>query len=333
MDLAPLALVALGAGLGFCLIGGGIGFAGPYRRLLEAGNADGVRAQLVFLGAGIALHALAFGPGGFSGGFVAPAGLAVVVGAFVFGIGMQMANGCGSGTLAALGAGSLRMRAVLPTFVAGAFAGSLAAPFWSDLPAFAAVSLGEIWGWGPAAFFQLVLVAAIWFALPGARRVSARPATAALALAGLSVLCLPLAGHPWGITSAFALGGAKIAQTVGWDASGSVEWSQGWMAEALAAPLWQDTTFRLDLGLVLGAFAAARWTSPRPNFEKPDARGWMLAAVGGLLMGYGARISGGCNIGAFIGGVVSGSPHGWLWIAAALAGSRVGITLTPSRRS
>jgi uncharacterized membrane protein YedE/YeeE len=105
------------------------------------------------------------------------------------------------------------------------------------------------------------------------------------------------------------------------------------MADALAAPLWQDTTFRLDLGLVLGAFAAARWTSPRPNFEKPDARGWMLAAVGGLLMGYGARISGGCNIGAFIGGVVSGSPHGWLWIAAALAGSRVGITLTPSQRS
>jgi uncharacterized membrane protein YedE/YeeE len=138
MDFAPLALVALGAGLGFCLIGGGIGFAGPYRRLLEAGTADGVRAQLVFLAAGIALHALAIGPGGYSGGFVAPAGIAVVVGAFVFGIGMQMANGCGSGTLAALGAGSLRMRAVLPTFVAGAFAGSLAAPFWADLPAFPA---------------------------------------------------------------------------------------------------------------------------------------------------------------------------------------------------
>jgi hypothetical protein len=49
--------------------------------------------------------------------------------------------------------------------------------------------------------------------------------------------------------------------------------------------------------------------------------------LGGLLLGYGARIAYGCNIGAFISGVASGSLHGWLWIAAALPGTWLGIHL------
>jgi hypothetical protein len=46
-------------------------------------------------------------------------------------------------------------------------------------------------------------------------------------------------------------------------------------------------------------------------------------------MGWGARIGFGCNIGAFVGGVASGSLHGWVWLAAALVGSLVGIRLRP----
>ena len=42
-------------------------------------------------------------------------------------------------------------------------------------------------------------------------------------------------------------------------------------------------------------------------------------------MGWGARLGFGCNIGAFIGGVSSGSLHGWIWFPAALAGCTIGI--------
>jgi hypothetical protein len=52
--------------------------------------------------------------------------------------------------------------------------------------------------------------------------------------------------------------------------------------------------------------------------------------VGGLLMGWGARLGFGCNIGAFLGGIASGSLHGWIWFAAALAGSTIGIRLRPA---
>ena len=47
------------------------------------------------------------------------------------------------------------------------------------------------------------------------------------------------------------------------------------------------------------------------------------------MMGIGARFAFGCNIGAFIGGIASGSLHGWVWIVFALLGTYLGIQLRP----
>ena len=46
------------------------------------------------------------------------------------------------------------------------------------------------------------------------------------------------------------------------------------------------------------------------------------AALGGLLMGIGARLAFGCNIGGLVGGISSGSLHGFVWFAAALPGTQ-----------
>jgi hypothetical protein len=81
--------------------------------------------------------------------------------------------------------------------------------------------------------------------------------------------------------------------------------------------------------MILGAMAAAAATHPFARGAWPPAKSLAAAALGGLLMGWGARIGFGCNIGAFFGGVASGSLHGWLWLAAALVGSLIGIRLRP----
>ena len=47
------------------------------------------------------------------------------------------------------------------------------------------------------------------------------------------------------------------------------------------------------------------------------------------MMGYGARLGFGCNIGAMVGGIASGSLHGWLWLATAFVGSMLTIPLRP----
>ena len=77
-------------------------------------------------------------------------------------------------------------------------------------------------------------------------------------------------------------------------------------------------------GLVAAAASAPFARNPWPPLKSIAA-----AALGGLLMGWGARLGFGCNIGAFVGGVASGSLHGWVWFAAALPGCLIGIRLRP----
>ena len=55
----------------------------------------------------------------------------------------------------------------------------------------------------------------------------------------------------------------------------------------------------------------------------------LAAAIGGLAMGYGARLAFGCNIGAMFSGIASASLHGWIWFAAAWVGSLIAIRLRP----
>lgn len=54
-----------------------------------------------------------------------------------------------------------------------------------------------------------------------------------------------------------------------------------------------------------------------------------LMVIGGLMLGYGARLAFGCNIGAYFGGIASGSLHGWVWLVAAFAGNMLGVKLRP----
>ena len=52
--------------------------------------------------------------------------------------------------------------------------------------------------------------------------------------------------------------------------------------------------------------------------------------IGGVLLGYGARVAYGCNIGAYFSGIASGSLHGWLWLPSAFAGNVLGTYLRPT---
>ena len=67
-----------------------------------------------------------------------------------------------------------------------------------------------------------------------------------------------------------------------------------------------------------GAFAKSAW---------PNARQLQAAALGGVLMGIGARLSLGCNIAVFLAGTASCSMHGWIWFALGLAGSVLAMRL------
>ena len=58
-----------------------------------------------------------------------------------------------------------------------------------------------------------------------------------------------------------------------------------------------------------------------------NGKQWIAAVVTGLALGYSARLAFGCNIGAYFAGISTGSVHGWVWFAAAFAGSVAGVRL------
>lgn len=120
-------LAGIGALLGLVLYHAAFGFTAAYRRMFIVGDTAAVRAQIIMLAAATLLFAPTLAGGqGFGidvSGAAAPLGLQVLVGAFMFGIGMQLGNGCGSGTLFTLGGGSTRMIATFICFCAGSFWG------------------------------------------------------------------------------------------------------------------------------------------------------------------------------------------------------------------
>jgi hypothetical protein len=340
-------LFVLGVLLGLTLYLTAFGFSSAYRNLLARGETAPVRAQLLMLAIATLMFAPVLSSGSVFGrevvGALAPVGLQVAIGAFIFGAGMQLAGGCGSGTLYTAGGGSPRMLIVLAAFIAGSFWASLHMGWWQRLPAGGELALGDMVGWPAAVALQLVILAVLWKLLAKVRRrdSAAPPASAdalaqarlwflgAALLAVLNFLVLIVAGHPWSITWAFALWGAKSAMVLGWDPATAPFWDGGFQRQALQTGVLHDVTTVMDIGIMLGALAAAGWSGrfvPRLNLP---LRSLAAAVIGGVTMGYGARIAYGCNIGAFFSGVASTSLHGWLWIAAALAGCWVGMRLRP----
>jgi uncharacterized protein len=341
------ALFLIGAALGFVLLHGAFGFTAGWRSLVTTGDGRGFRAQLLTIG----LTMLAFiplingyGPEGIVGA-VAPVGTSLVIGSFLFGLGMQLGNGCGSGTLFSLGGGSARMLVTLIAFIVGSVIGSIHLPWWLEQPGFDPVNLVEHLSIQGAILLQAAALGGLaLLSLRRERRMrhvapSQTPAGlwrgpwpfawAAVGLAALGVATLLVAGHPWTITYGFALWGAKTAQAVGIDMSGFAFWQWARGRTALENSLLADVTSVMNIGLILGAMLAAGLAG---SFAKPlnlTPRFAMSAIIGGLLMGYGARLSFGCNIGALLGGIASGSLHGWLWFAFAFAGTLVGLRLRP----
>jgi uncharacterized protein len=333
---ASAALIVLGFALGIVFLKAEFGFTAAWRRFLLLGEAGGMTASLLLIAiaAIIIVPVAALVPG--YGGAIAPLGPSLIIGAFVFGIGMQLANACGSGTLYAMGGGSGRMVVGLSTFIIGSVIGTAWLPPLLNVGGVDPVIAGNILGpWaGLAATLASLAIAGglvIWIAK--ARGASFRPTRtqlyAAVAIGVLSIALFLIARHPWSVTFGFAVWGAKIGQALGMDFSGWAFWQWPGPARALKDSLLTDTSSLTDFGMIFGAVAAAAWSAPFARRAWPSGRSLLGAALGGLLMGIGARLGFGCNIGAFVGGIASGSLHGWIWFAMALGGSAIGIRLRP----
>lgn len=345
-------LFLVGIAAGIILYHAAFGFTAAWREVALTGRSGGLRAQMFMLAATVLVFTPLIAQGEFGGislrGNVSPLNLAVVTGAFLFGIGMQLGGGCASGTLFTVGGGNARMLVTLAAFIAGSLFGTWHWESWQDAPGLEPVALSASFGTTGGILVSLVmfgavyLIAAAWekrkrgevesTLVKDASSILQGPwplIAGALALAAVNIATLILAGRPWGVTSGFALWGAKFVGLFGMDVSSWAYWSSASRAASLENSLLQDITSVMNFGIVLGALLAAGLAGKfAPSFKIPP-RSIAAAVIGGLLLGYGARIAFGCNIGAYFSGISSTSLHGWLWFVAAFIGSSLGTRMRP----
>jgi uncharacterized membrane protein YedE/YeeE len=333
---ASAALIIGGFGLGIAFFKAQFSFTASWRRFLTRGEAGGLLGGLIV----IAIAALAIVPVAALlpkfGGAIAPLGISLIVGAFTFGIGMQLANGCGSGTLYTAGGGSGRMLIALLFFVIGSVFGSLSLPSFLALGGIDPVLASDYFGpWGGlvVTLASILLVAGLIVAIARRRGANVTPprnmVIGGIVIGLLCIFVFAAGGHPWSVTFGYTVWGAKAATALGFDLSHAAFWQWPGPKHALETSVLSDTSSLTDFGMLFGAMAAAAAVKPFAATAWPPAKSLLAAAVGGLLMGWGARLGFGCNIGAFVGGVASGSLHGWIWFIAALPGCLIGIRLRP----
>ncbi len=356
--LARAGLFGLGLLLGAALFHARFGFVSAWRQLIAVGQGRGLQAHALMIGTASLLFAPILARGeGLGGvttaGYVAPITLGLFAGAALFGIGMQLGGACASGTLYATGSGHVPVFITLGGFIGGSVLGVATVQWWRPggslgLVFSEPVSFATRYGWVGGVAVNLTLLAAIALVAELVRRRRVPPPIqpvpsaqgvarvlrgswplwiGALVLAGLNALVLLTSGRPWGVTGAFRLWGSKLVAATG--LADPASWP-GWAGSpALEQSILLDNTSVTNLGIVFGALIAAGLAGTFELHRSTPRNVVAAHSIGGVMMGYGAAIAFGCNIGAYFSGIASFSLHGWLWGLSALAGTWVGLRLRP----
>ena len=182
-------------------------------------------------------------------GFVAPIDLGLVVGAILFGAGMQISGGCASGTLYDVGSGSLSAVISLFGWLCGSVAGVGNADFWifgvGAQRISGPISLNTEFGVGGGIMLSLLMCLVVALAAEGLIRWRKPPPrklhpsavgihrilrgswplwAGAVLLAVLNTLVLLTAGQPWAVTAAFRRWTSLLLRGMGADVESWTYW-------------------------------------------------------------------------------------------------------------
>lgn len=355
-------MLLVGAGLGILFERGRYCFFCIFRDLFEKRDSRGMYAILISIAVGTVGYALIFstripnptGENTPTDAHIAPVSLALVIAGLAFGLGMVISGGCIAGHLYRLPEGHLRSVPALAGVVVGFGLGFLS---WDFM--YSSFILGAPVPWLPAGggytlavLLQLGVLAGlgVWLLRwnppvegRGPRTVDATevrrliffkrwPALATGAAVGLLGVLAYYKDQPLGVTQQIS----SLTRT-GMDQAG---WLPGFMpglderlAGCVAVVVHTITTNGwLIAGIVLASFAAAL-PGRRVRIERATAYSSATAALGGVLLGWGAMIGLGCTIGVLLSGTHAMALSGWVFGAAVFAAAGVGFRLNLHRRA
>jgi uncharacterized protein len=341
-------LYFLGFLIGFTLFHTRYGFASVYIQMLENGNTEMLRGHMQKLIIAVTLFSLILSTnsaafGGMPEGAVAPISTGLVVGSFLFGFGMNIGSNLAPTAMRTMKGGRTALLFTATGFLTGATLGTYHFSFWnSSLPNTEAISLAED---TPLGFFGAWLLQTVIFALViigtyiymKRKRPPALPPmprgtnwteilfkswpiwVGATVFAVLNAAVLFVMGSPWKVTAAFSLWGSKIAHEIGLDPASWGYWGTQDPTASLSASLFTNDLSVLNFGVVFGTILTMSLAG-LIHFSKIPLQLAGITLLGGILMGYGATISFGANVGSYFSGLASMSLHAWIWTFMAVAG-------------
>lgn len=278
--------------------------------------------------------------------FIGPVSIALVLGAFAFGIGMAVAGSCISAHIYRLGEG----HPTSPFALFGALIGFILGfrtwntLFMADLTNGPVLWLPHHLGYAGALSLSLaglaVLAAiALWYG-------RAAPVAPSMALSIRSALCSVFVTRWPAIIGGVLVGVIATFAYLRFAPLGVTNQISSWARNsANAAGFLPDTLYNLDtfrgcvaavtdalltpngylvLGIILGSFAAAFAAGKfQPSWPRP--RQIAEGLLGGVLMGWGAMTALGCTIGVLLSGIHAGAVAGWVFLFACTSGVILGL--------
>lgn len=151
--------------------------------------------------------------------------------------------------------------------------------------------------------------------------------TGAILLAFFQIVTLAVTGEPWKISSAMPYWAAWLVENIGLDLSNWYYFNIDGRESVLKSGILMDPISIRNFGIIIGAFISSLLASQFRIRKIKSKNQFIFAAIGGFLMGYGARIALGCNIGGFFSNISSLSLSGWIFgffiFIGAVIGSKI----------
>lgn len=333
--------IICGALLGFILQRGRFCIVGAYRDLILARDGRMLLATFIV----IAIQSVGVFLLWDTGKIVLETGpfpwLGTIVGGLIFGVGMVLAGGCATGTWYRAGEGLIGSWIALFGYMVGAAVTKFGvlAPLGNKLTSYKTSDAYIFETFGISKWYLVVLLVGIVGALVVRELKKPKLAVARLKpkKTGLAHVLFEKAWHPF-VTAALV----GLVAIIAWPLSEATGRNAGLgittpTAKTLQYLVTGDKAFIdwgvfLVLGIFIGSFIAAKG-SGEFRFRLPDKITLRNNAVGGLTMGFGASIAGGCTIGNGLVNSAIFAWQGWAAMACFLLGTWVAVYFTIIRKN
>ncbi|MDY6215990.1 YeeE/YedE family protein [Actinobacillus porcinus] len=268
--------------------------------------------------------------------------IAVLIGAFVFGIGIVLAGGCATGTWYRAGEGLIGswvalivymlFSAMMRTGPLGELNSGL-----KNLATTEQKTIYETFGVSPWMLVVILSAVTLFLVYKQLSKPKVKLATMKPKKTGLAHILFEKRWNPF--VTAVIIG---LIATVAWPLSVATGREFGLGITGPSANIMQflvtgDSKFInwgvfLVLGILIGSFVAAKGANEF-RFRVPDADTILKSAVGGVLMGIGATWAGGCSIGNGMVETSFFSWQGWVSLPVMILGTWVAAYFTIVRRA